>query len=127
MKVTWKVLFKLDEMNALISELNQLEGKKLIWALRLAMLSLIQHKFLEEPCEGVRLPVASCLSHIRRLTTPRAPYNDDVMGSVFKLIVDTFQDLDNNVGPTFGKKVDILEVIDITRTYEVMVDLECDG
>ena len=65
-----KVLFKLDELDALLSKVNQIEGKKLIWALKPAMLALIQHKFLEEPCEQVRLPVASCLSNIMRLTAP---------------------------------------------------------
>ena len=90
MKVTWKVLFKLDELDALISEVNQLGGKKLIWALRPDMLALIQAKFLEEPCEGDRLPVASCFSNIMRLTAPIPPFNDDVMRRVFKLIVETF-------------------------------------
>jgi len=60
MRAKWKVLFKLDELDALLSKVSQLEGKKLIWALKPAMLALIQHKFLEEPCEGVKLPVAFC-------------------------------------------------------------------
>ena len=33
MRITWKVLFKLDHLDALLSEVNQLEGRKLIWAL----------------------------------------------------------------------------------------------
>lgn len=68
MRVTWKVLFKLDELDALISKVSQLEGKKLMWALKPATFSLIQHKFLEEPSEGVRLPVTSFLSNIMTLT-----------------------------------------------------------
>ena len=72
MKITWRVLSKLDELDELLSKVSQLEGKKLIWALKAAMLALIQHKFLEEPCEGVRLPVASCLSNTMRLTAPRS-------------------------------------------------------
>jgi len=49
------------------------------------------------------------------------------MRRVFKLIVETFQDLDNCADSTFGKKLDILEVMAMTRTYEIMFDLECDG
>ena len=41
MKMTWRVLSKLDELDELLSKISQLEGKKLIWALKLAMLALI--------------------------------------------------------------------------------------
>ena len=61
-----------------------------------------------------------------RLTTPIVPYNDDVMRRFFKLMVDTFQDLDNNEGSTFGNKLDILEGMAMTKTYEILFDLECD-
>jgi len=55
-----------------------------------------------------------------------APYNDDVMRRVFKLMIRTFRDLENSSGSTFGKKIDILGGMAMTRTYEVMFDLECD-
>jgi len=127
MKITWKVLFKLDELDALLSEVSQLEGEKLIWALKPAMLAFIQHKFLEEPCEGVRILVASCLSNIMRLTISIAPYTDDVMRRVFRLIVKTFQDMDNSASSTFGKKLEVLEIMAMVRTYEIMFDLGCDN
>ena len=116
MKITWRVLFKLDEHDELLPKVSQLEGKKLIWALKPAMLTLIQPKFLEEPC----------LSNILRLTSPIAPYNDDVMRRIMRLIVEIFHDLDNSAGSTFGKKLKILEFMAMIRTYEVMFDLECD-
>ena len=43
------------------------------------------------------------------------------------MIVETFQDLDNSAGSTFGKKLEILEAMAMTGTYEIMFDLECDG
>lgn len=70
--------------------------------------------------------VASCLSSIMMLTTPIVPYNDDVMRGVFNLMVGTLQDLDNFVGPTIGKKLHVLEIMAMTRTYEVMFDIDCD-
>ena len=88
MKMTWRVLSKLDELNEILSKISQEEGQKLIWALKPAMLALIQPKFLEEPCEGVRLPVALCLNNIMKLMAPIAPYNDDVMKRIMRLIVD---------------------------------------
>ena len=90
------------------------------------MLALIQPKFLEEPCEGVTLPVAACLSNIMKLTAPVAPYNDDVMRRIMRLIVETFQELDNNAGSTFGKKLEILWSMATIKTYVIMIDLGCD-
>ena len=60
------------------------------------------------------------------LTTHIPPYNDDTMRRVFRLIVETFQDLDNNQGPTFGKKLQVYEIMAMTSTYEITFDLECD-
>ena len=90
------------------------------------MLALIQLEFLEEPCEGVSLPVASCLSNILRLTAPIAPYSDDVKRRIMRLIVETFQDLDNNAGSTFWKKLEILGSMATFETHVIMFDLECD-
>ena len=90
MKMSWRALSKLEEFNELMSTIDQAEGKKLIWALKPAMLAFIQPKFLEEPCEGVTLPVAACLSNIMKLTAPIAPYNDDIMRRIMRLIVETF-------------------------------------
>lgn len=71
-----------------------------MWALKPTMLALLHPNFLEEPCEGVRLLVVSCLSNIMRLTLPIAPYNDDVMRRVFRLMIETFRDLDNSASST---------------------------
>lgn len=90
------------------------------------MLALIQPKFLEEPCEGVTLPIAACLCNIMKLTAPIAPYNDDVMRRITRLILENFQDLDNSAGSTFGKKLEILWGMATFKTYVIMFDLECD-
>ena len=49
------------------------------------------------------------------------------MKRIFRLIVGTFQDLDNCAGSTFGRKLKVLEVMAMTRTHEIMFDFECDG
>ena len=46
MKMPWTVLSKLNELNELLPKISQEEGKKLIWALKPAMLALIQPRFL---------------------------------------------------------------------------------
>lgn len=90
------------------------------------MLALIQHKFLEHPYVGVKLLVASFLSSIMMLIIPIPPYSDGLMRRVFGLIVETFQDLDNSEGHTFGKRLEILEVMVLVRPYDLMFELECD-
>ena len=72
------------------------------------------------------LLVASCLSSIMMLTTPIAPYNDDVMRRVFELMVGTLRDLYNSEGLTFGKKLQVLGIMAMTKTYEVTFNLKCD-
>ena len=42
------------------------------------------------------------------------------------LIVETFQDLDNGAGSTFGKKLEILWSMATIKTHVIMFDLECD-
>ena len=41
MKMSWRVLSKLEEFNELLSTINQAEEKKLIWALKPTTLALI--------------------------------------------------------------------------------------
>ena len=82
---------------------------------------------MEHPSERVKLIAVSCFCDILRITTPFPPYNDDIMKRIFRLIVGTFRDLDNYAGSTFGRKLKVLEVMAMTRTYEIMFDLECDG
>jgi len=41
------------------------------------------------------------------------------------LIVESFQELDNAMGPTFGKRLKILEVMAAVKSFDIMLDLEC--
>ena len=40
--------------------------------------------------EKVCMRIDACISEITRITTPNAPYNDDVLRDTFQLIVTTF-------------------------------------
>ena len=42
------------------------------------------------------------------------------------MIVESLQNLDDSEGPTFGKRLEILEVMDLVRVYDLMFELECD-
>jgi len=58
-----------------------------------------------------------------RLTAPIPPYSDDIMRGVFRLIIETFRDLDNSEGPTFGKKLEIRKAMALVRSYDIMLYL----
>ena len=45
---------------------------------------------------------------------------------IFHLIVDTFNGLSDTSGPSFGRRVIILETLAKYRSCVVMLDLECD-
>lgn len=86
LKMTAKTFLNLEKLESHLSKVSQSNLRALNWALIPAMLALIHPRFLEHPCEGVRLIVASCLSEIIKITSPMLPYNDDIMWKVFQLI-----------------------------------------
>lgn len=49
------------------------------------------------------------------------------MQDIFHLIVGTFDGLRDTSGPSFGRRVVILETLAKYRSCVVMLDLECDG
>ncbi|GLJ34090.1 hypothetical protein SUGI_0685290 [Cryptomeria japonica] len=90
------------------------------------MLALVQLRFSEHPCDDVRLSVASCHSEIIRITTPVAPYNDDILKNVLQSIVENLQGLHDDKAPTFGRRTKILEIMARARSFILMLDLQCD-
>lgn len=49
-----------------------------------------------------------------------------ILQDVFRLIVGTFSGLKDTSGPSFGRRVVILETLAKYRSCVVMLDLECD-
>lgn len=79
--------FTLEKLESCLSKVEQSDWS-LNWALELVMLALVPARFLEHPCERVKLIIASCFSDILRIVAPFPPYNDDIMKRVFQLIVE---------------------------------------
>ena len=48
------------------------------------------------------------------------------MQDIFHLIVGTFSGLNDTTGPSFGRRVVILETLAKYRSCVVMLDLDCD-
>ncbi|GLJ15580.1 hypothetical protein SUGI_0256080 [Cryptomeria japonica] len=90
------------------------------------MTTLKQHRWLRHPDDEIKLVVTSCLSEIIRIVTPQEPYDDDTMKEVIQLVVESLHGLYNVKDPTFGKRDKILEVMARTRSFNLMLDLQCE-
>ncbi|OMO76990.1 Armadillo-like helical [Corchorus capsularis] len=88
--------------------------------------AIVKPKLLKHPDKDAKLLVATCICEITRITAPEAPYSDDVLKDIFYLIVSTFNGLNDTSGPSFGRRVVILETLAKYRSCVVMLDLECD-
>ncbi|GLJ16335.1 hypothetical protein SUGI_0276270 [Cryptomeria japonica] len=117
----------LKQVASYLSEVDQSPSQTMLRALRPSMNSLVAPELLGHRDKDVTLLVATCISEITRITAPEAPYSDDVLKDIFRLIVGTFRGLDETTNPSFGRRVSILETVARIRSCVVMLDLECDG
>ncbi|XP_024637720.1 sister chromatid cohesion protein PDS5 homolog A isoform X2 [Medicago truncatula] len=88
--------------------------------------AIVKPELLKHQDKDVKLLVATCICEITRITAPEAPYNDEILKDTFRLIVSTFSGLSDTSGPSFGRRVVILETLAKYRSCVVMLDLECD-
>ncbi|KAK4434769.1 DNA mismatch repair protein MSH6 [Sesamum alatum] len=111
---------------ACLSELDQSPPKSIVESMQPLLNAVVKPELLKHQDREVKLFVASCICEITRITAPEAPYDDDVLKDTFQLIVSTFSGLSDINGPTFGRRVVILETLARYRSCVVMLDLECD-
>lgn len=109
-----------------LSELDQSPPAAVLESLHPLFNSIVKPEYLRHQDRDVKLLVATCICEITRITAPEAPYTDDVLKDIFRLIVGTFNGLSDTTGPSFGRRVVILETVAKYRSCVVMLDLECD-
>ncbi|XP_018439839.1 sister chromatid cohesion protein PDS5 homolog A isoform X2 [Raphanus sativus] len=117
-------LFK--EAAVCLSELEQSPPASVLKSIQPFLDAVVKPDILKHQDKDVKLLLASCLSEITRITAPETPYHDDTMRDIFQLIVSSFSGLDDVGGPSFGRRVVILETVAKYRSCIVMLDLECD-
>ncbi|KAJ0240559.1 Uncharacterized protein HA466_0221710 [Hirschfeldia incana] len=117
-------LFK--EASVRLSELEQSPPAAVLKSIQPFLDAVTKPEILKHQDKDVKLLVASCVSEITRITAPEAPYSDDIMRDIFQLIVCAFTGLGDVGGPSFGRRVVILETVAKYRSCVVMLDLECD-
>ncbi|XP_073299020.1 sister chromatid cohesion protein PDS5 homolog A-like [Primulina huaijiensis] len=109
-----------------LSELDQTPPKSVMESMDAFLTSIAKPELVKHQDREVKLFVAVCICEITRITAPEAPYDDDVLKDIFELIVGTFSGLNDINGPSFGRRVVILETLARYRSCVVMLDLECD-
>ncbi|KAL8099999.1 hypothetical protein AgCh_032310 [Apium graveolens] len=116
----------LKEAAATLSEIDQSPPKSVLMSMQPFLDSIVKPELLKHQDREVKLLVATCICEITRITAPEAPYSDDILKEIFRLIVSTFSGLSDTSGPSFGRRVVILETLARYRSCVVMLDLECD-
>ncbi|XAR65765.1 hypothetical protein NMG60_11010002 [Bertholletia excelsa] len=120
-------LIKLLKQSATcLSELDQSPTKSMMESMQPFLNAIVKPELLKHQDREVKLLVATCVCEITRITAPEAPYSDDILKEIFQLIVSTFTGLSDTSGPSFGRRVVILETLARYRSCVVMLDLECD-
>ncbi|XP_024357694.1 sister chromatid cohesion protein PDS5 homolog A isoform X2 [Physcomitrium patens] len=116
----------LVQASTLLVELDQSPPQSTHNAMKGCSEALVSPSLLRHKDKEVGLLVAICISEIMRIVAPDAPYSDETLKEIFKLIVSNFKGLDDVNSASFGRRVSILETVAKVRSCVVMLDLECD-
>ncbi|KAL9254883.1 Sister chromatid cohesion protein PDS5 homolog A-like protein [Drosera capensis] len=120
-------LLKLLKQGAgILAEVDQSPPEPILESMQPFLKAVVKPELLKHQDKDVRLLVASCLCEITRITAPEAPYSDEILKDIFTLVVGTFSGLSDTSGPSFGRRVIILQTLARYRSCVMMLDLECD-
>ncbi|XP_071689759.1 sister chromatid cohesion protein PDS5 homolog A isoform X3 [Rutidosis leptorrhynchoides] len=109
-----------------LSEIEQSPPKAVLESMQPLINAIVKQELLKHHDKEVKLLVATCTCEITRVTAPEAPYDDEILKDIFMLIVNTFSGLTDTKGPSFGRRITILETVAKYRLCVVMLDLDCD-
>ncbi|RDX89521.1 Sister chromatid cohesion protein PDS5-like B, partial [Mucuna pruriens] len=116
----------LKQATTCLAELDQSPSTSTLESMKPFFNAIVKPELLKHQDRDVKLLVATCVCEITRITAPEAPYSDEILKDIFQLIVGTFSGLSDTNGPSFGRRVVILETLARYRSCVVMLDLECD-
>jgi hypothetical protein len=90
------------------------------------MKALIAPELLRHAEMDVKVSILSCITEIKRITAPDAPYDDEKMKEIFQLTVAVFENLSHVSSHNYTKAVSILDTVAKIRSCLMMLDLECE-
>ncbi|CAA7041546.1 unnamed protein product [Microthlaspi erraticum] len=122
-----ELLSLLDKLFLSLAEVEQSPPDSMQNALSPLTKALVARKLFKHSDDDVKVSVAACISEITRITAPEAPYDDEQMKEVFKLIVSSFENLVDTSSRSYSKRTSILDTVAKVRSCVVMLDLECES
>ncbi|XP_010227757.1 sister chromatid cohesion protein PDS5 homolog A isoform X2 [Brachypodium distachyon] len=105
--------------------IEQSPGSSVMRTIQPCLNAVAREELLKHQDEDVKVLLATCFCEITRITAPEAPYSDDVLRTIFHLIVGTFSGLIDVHSHSYVRRVAILETVARYRACVVMLDLEC--
>ncbi|BBN15540.1 hypothetical protein MPTK1_6g20380 [Marchantia polymorpha subsp. ruderalis] len=86
----------------------------------LAIAPLLNHRD-----EHVKLLVAFCITEVMRIAAPHSPYDDGTLMSMFCLLVNVFEGVNDIASPWYPRRIRILESVAHVESCVIMLDLNC--
>ncbi|XP_057967234.1 sister chromatid cohesion protein PDS5 homolog A-like isoform X3 [Malania oleifera] len=121
------VLILLDKAEIILSRVEQSPDKSMVDSFAPLLEALTSDGLLKHSSMDVKVSAISCLSEITRITAPTNPFDDEIMKTIFQLMVAAFEKLSHVSGRCYSKAVSILQSMATVRSCLVMLDLECDA
>ncbi|KAE8771343.1 Sister chromatid cohesion protein PDS5-like protein B [Hordeum vulgare] len=115
----------LEQAAECLHGIEQSPGSSVMEAIQPCLTAVARKELLKHQDQDVKVLLATCFCEITRITAPEAPYNDDLLRTIFRLIVGTFGGLADVNSHYFSRRVAILETVARYRACVVMLDLEC--
>ncbi|KAK7272977.1 hypothetical protein RIF29_14022 [Crotalaria pallida] len=121
-----ELLILLHKLALVLSKVDQSPSEAIKKSLEPSIQALISDELLRHADEAVKISVTCCFTEITRITAPEAPYDDEQMKEIFKLIVAAFEKLSHVSGYCYDKALTIIYNVEKVRLCLVMLDLELD-
>ncbi|KAK1390734.1 sister chromatid cohesion protein PDS5-like [Heracleum sosnowskyi] len=121
-----ELLNVLDQVDGLLSKVEQRPFGSMEPALYVSMKALISDQLMKHSDIDVKVSVASCMSEITRISAPNAPYHDAQMKEIFQLKLMALGKLSSEDPRGYSKALHILDNMTRVRACLLMLDLECD-
>ncbi|CAI9274904.1 unnamed protein product [Lactuca saligna] len=121
-----ELLHVLDQTDKLLSMVDQSPNDLMKEVLTPLQKCLVDRSLVDHSNVDVKVAVAACLSEITRVTAPEAPFDDQELKDVFRLIVSTFENLSDKSSRSYIKRASILETVCKVRSCVLMLDLQCE-
>ncbi|KAH0849554.1 hypothetical protein HID58_094018 [Brassica napus] len=116
------LLHLLDKLFICLVEVEQSPPSSIQEALSPLKKALVDERLFKHWNVHVRVHVASCFIQVTRINAPTAPYVDEQMREVLKLIVSSFEHLDDKSSLSYTKSTSILNTVAKYDVSYLMLD-----